>query len=137
MSVISVMVEQQTPTASLGSVRGHTVMIDRPLAKEGTDAGAMGGELLLIALGGCFMSTLLAAIRARTAPIHSIVTTIDGTLEGTPPRFTAIALKINAEYTDAELMTKLVTIAERSCIVANSIRAAIPLSFSIEARELT
>ena len=38
----------------VGQARDHTVTIDRPREKEGTDAGPMGGELLLLALGGCY-----------------------------------------------------------------------------------
>ena len=59
---VKAVVKQVSGSTSEGSVRRHTVRCDRPEAKGGSDGGAMGGELFLIGLGGCFMSNLLAAI---------------------------------------------------------------------------
>lgn len=130
-SNISVQVNQVGPTTSEGQVRGHRVLIDRPVAKEGEDRGAMGGELLLMSLGGCFMSNLLAAIRARSAEVSNLRITVTGTLESAPPRFSAIAMHIAADYSDRALMEKLVTISERGCIVANTLKNALDLSIEI------
>lgn len=130
-NVIQVEVKQVGATTSEGSVRGHTVLVDRPTAKGGNDQGAMGGELLLIAFGGCFMSTLLAAIREREAAIANVVVTVDGTLVSAPSRFSDLHMTIRADYDDPELMQKMVTIAERGCIVANTLKDGVKLSFSI------
>ena len=91
----------------------------------------MGGELLLASLAGCFMSTLLAAIRAREAAIENVCTNVAGTLDGTPPRFTAIAMEVSGEGADRDQLEKLVTIAERGCIVANTLRDAVELSVRV------
>lgn len=133
MPVITVNMEQASPTATLGKIRTHTVPIDRPEAKGGTDTGPMGGELLLAALGGCFMSNLLEAVRTREAPIANIQIAVNGTLAGAPARFTAIEMVIEADYEagDANLLQKLVTISERSCIVANSIKGAVDLTIRV------
>ncbi len=132
MSAVTVTVEQQTPTAIKGTARQHAVMIDRPVAKEGTDEGAMGGELLLVSLGGCFMSNLLAAIRAREAAVSDVAINIIGTLESAPSRFSAVEMQISAAYEDRALMEKLVTIAERGCIVANTLKKSVDLSLTIQ-----
>lgn len=133
MPAITVKMKQTSPTATEGAVRGHLVNIDRPEAKGGTDTGAMGGELLLMSLGGCFMSNLLEAVRTREAAVSDIKIDVVGNLEGTPPRFTAIEMQIAAVHQDTALLEKLVTISERSCIVANSIKDAIDLTFTIVA----
>ena len=130
-NVIQVEVKQIGPTTSEGRVRGHTVLVDRPEAKGGHDQGAMGGELLLIAFGGCFMSTLLAAIREREAAIANIVISVAGTLVSAPSRFSEMHMTIQADYNDPELMQKMVTIAERGCIVANTLKDGVKLSFSM------
>jgi putative redox protein len=130
-AVIQVEVNQAGPTTSEGRARTHTVLIDRPVAKEGEDRGAMGGELMLISLGGCFMSNLLAAIKARNAAVSDVRITIDGTLESAPPRFSAILMRIAATYADRDLMEKLVTISERGCIVANTLKHAVALTIEI------
>ena len=129
---ISAQVNQVGPSTSEGIVRGRRVLVDRPSAKGGEDQGAMGGELLLVALGGCFMSNLLAAIRAREAAVSNVRIEVIGTLGSTPGRFTGVELKIAADYSDRYLMTKLVTIAERGCLVANTLKEAMTLSLSIE-----
>ena len=128
---INVNVRQISPYTTEGSVRHHTVLVDRPEAKGGTDRGAMGGELLLVALGGCFMSNLLEIVRTREADLADISVDIVGELEGTPPHYTSIELNISARGGDFPELEKFVTMAERACIVANSVRAAIDLSFTV------
>lgn len=130
-TIIQVEVNQVGPTTSEGRARTHTVLIDRPVAKEGEDRGAMGGELMLVSLGGCFMSNLLAAIKGRNAAVSDVRITIDGTLESAPPRFSAILMRVDANYEDRELMEKLVTISERGCIVSNTLKHAVSLTIEI------
>jgi putative redox protein len=125
---IVVEVDQIGPSASEGSARSHRVPIDRPVPKGGEDRGPMGGELLLMSLGGCFMSNLLAAIRAREAAVGGVRIGIEGVLGDSPQRFEAVVLTVTADYEDADLMAKLITIADRACIVTNTLRPALDLS---------
>jgi putative redox protein len=60
---IRVVLQQILLTTSEATMRQHKVLVDRSAAKGGTDLGPMGGELFLSAVGGCFMSNLLAAFR--------------------------------------------------------------------------
>ena len=131
MSTISVSLDQQSATATLATIRQHQVIVDRPKAKEGTDQGPMGGELLLAGLGGCFMSNLFAAIRARDLPIDQVKTLVVGTLAESPSRFVSIELQVSARCDDIALLAKVVTIAERGCLVANTLRAAVDLKITI------
>jgi putative redox protein len=87
----------------------------------------MGGELFLMGLGGCFMSNLLAAIDSRHAEVRNAQVAISAQLDGTPPRFTQITLSVSADYSDRDEMEKLVVIAERGCIVANTIKEGVTL----------
>ena len=129
---ITATVTQTGPSSSEVAIRGHRVSVDRPAAKGGTDAGPMGGELLLGALGGCFMSTLLAAIAARDVGVSEVVVTVAGTLLDAPSRFTAASLHVRARCGDADALAKLVAMAERGCIVANTLRGALALSVTSE-----
>ena len=131
MAEIKTQVVQISGSATEGTARTHTIFIDRPEAKGGSDKGPMGGEYFLMGLGGCFMSNLLAAIKAREADVKNVKVEISGSLLDEPMRFSAVNLAVSAEYSDKELMTKLVTIAERGCLVANSIKNAVDLSFTI------
>jgi putative redox protein len=128
---VQVKVKQIGPSASEGTAREHTAIMDRPTAKGGENRGAMGGEHLLMALGGCFMSNLLAAIQSRAAEVSDVNLTIDGTLESAPPHFSAIAMNVSAVHGDRELMQKLVNIAEKGCIVANTLKKSVALSVTL------
>jgi putative redox protein len=133
---IHVTVEQKGRATSEAAIRTHRVLIDRPTAKAGEDRGPMGGELLLASLGGCFMSNLLAAIAAREAEVSNVRTAVEGTLDGTPLRFVAIEATVSADCDDPETLEKLVTIAERSCIVANTLKDALKLQVRVDRAEL-
>jgi uncharacterized OsmC-like protein len=125
-------IEHVTHTASRAIVRSHTVLVDRGVPKGGFDLGPAGGEYQLVALGGCFTSHLLGAIRAREAAMTSVKVAVTGTLEGTPERFTAFTVDVTAQCSDADLARKLITIASRACQVMNTIRLAAPIEISYQ-----
>jgi putative redox protein len=135
--MLRVTIEQKGRTTSEAAIRTHRVLIDRPTAKAGEDRGPMGGELLLAALGGCFMSNLLAAIAARGAKVSDIRIAVAGTLDGAPTRFVAIDATVAADCDDPELLEKLVTIAERACIVSNTLRDALKLRVQVAGTEVS
>ena len=129
---ICVDVVQVGPATSEATARSHTVLIDRPAEKGGEDRGPLGGELLLISLGGCFVSTLLAAIRTREAAMSGVRVSITGTIGGVPERFESMALRVSAAYTDEDMMRKLVAMAERGCLVTNTLKDAVHITVDLE-----
>ena len=132
-SQIIATVTQTGPGSSAIAIRRHRVPVDRPEAKGGGDTGPMGGELLLGALGGCFMSTLLAAVAARDVGVGDVVVTVQGSLVEAPARFTEVAMHVRARTADGAALAKLVGMAERACIVANTLRGAVTLRLTSEA----
>ena len=132
---ISGAVHQVGPSSGRGTVRNHSVLIDRPTDKGGADRGPMGGELLLLALGGCFMSNLLAAIRARETPgagISNVRVAVTATVDGPPDRVTAMTMTVGAAGADRATLEKLVEIAGRACIVTNTLKLAVPITVRCE-----
>src|SRR6266446_6213728 len=113
-------IEHVTHTTSRAIVRSHTVLVDRGVPKGGNDLGPAGGEYQLVALGGCFTSHLLGAIRARDNAMTNVKVEVSGTLDGSPERFTAFTVNVIGECADADLARKLITIAERACQVMNT-----------------
>ena len=85
----------------------------------------MGGELLLLALGGCFMSNLIAAAKARDVRIDDLSVDVQGTLAAAPPRFESIALEVRGQSADEATFDKLIQIAERGCIVHNTLAGSV------------
>ena len=132
---VQIRIDQTGSATSTTRVRGHRISVDRPLEKGGEDRGPMGGELILVGLGGCFTSNLLAAIRARQAPVSRVSTTVTATLAERPSRFAAIDLAVSADCNDDALLLKLVTIAERACIAANTLRGGVRLSVRVTLTE--
>ena len=131
MANATVTVEQISSTASRGNARGLQVVMDRPETKGGTNEGMMGGEAILNGLGGCFMSNLLAAAKARGIELKNARANIEADIADAPARFTAIRMTVSAQCNPPEELTKLVTIAERGCIVANTLRAAVELRIMV------
>jgi putative redox protein len=126
--LVATITQVRGTSTSEGIARSHRVLIDRPTAKGGLDQGPMGGELLLVALGGCFMSNLVAAAGARSIPVEGLQVTVRGTLAAAPPRVAAIELEVRGTALGADVLDKLVTIAERGCIVHNTLAPAVKLT---------
>jgi putative redox protein len=130
---MKVQVVQVSTSTSKASIRDHSVLVDRPAAKGGADQGPMGGELFLASVGGCFMSNLLAAIGARDAKLSGVRTEVTATLDGSPARFTSLELLVAAEGPDREMLGKLIEIADRGCIMMNTLRGTLDIQVRIGA----
>lgn len=134
MPEVKVQLRQVGPTTSESTMpRGHTTLVDRPEAKGGNDRGPMGGEYFLTAVGGCFMSTLFAAIRAREAPVTNVRTDVTGVLVDEPTRFASVSLEVSADCDDAELLERLVKIAENGCIMVQSLKRGVDFDARVAA----
>ena len=131
---LKVVVRQYSSSASQATIGAHQVLIDRPVSKGGSDLGPMGGELFLSAIGGCLMSNLLAAVKARDTKLSDVSAEVKGTIVDSPPRFVAIDICVTAENCDMELLAHLVKIADRGCIMMNTLRDKLQLVVSIGAQ---
>ena len=130
MNEIRVEIRQISASTSEASLRNHRVLIDRPQEKGGTDKGPMGGELFLASIGGCFMSNLLGAINARETDISDIRMDVSGTITEAPPRFSAVEVLVTAKG-PAEQLERLVEVADRGCIMMNTLRGTLEVRIRI------
>jgi putative redox protein len=122
---------QLGPSTTEAHIRQHTVIVDRPEAKGGADQGPMGGELFLAAVGGCFSSNLLAAIRARGATVAGVRVKMVGILADAPVRYDAVQVHVAADCEDRALLKKLVDIADRGCLMMNTLRGRLELTVHV------
>lgn len=102
----------------------YEVIVDRPVENGGGGQGIVGGKYLLIGIGGCFCSTLLAAAKSRDIIINGLTAEVTANLshEG-PPRFTDIEVTVGyISGTDNTTFGKLIIIAEKGCAVINTIK---------------
>lgn len=125
MPEMHITVNRTGKTASEAHIRDHTVVMDRPVEKGGENQGPMGGETLLAALGGCFMSNLVAAATARDVDLGDIDLAITATVGGNPAVFERIEMAVTGG--DVADLEKLVTIAERGCIASNTLKQGLPI----------
>src|ERR1700729_2081772 len=128
---MKIQLRQISTSTSEATMGRHQVLIDRPTAKGGADVGPMGGELFLAAVGGCFMSNLLAAIRAREAQMSHVSTEVTGTITDSPARFSSIELCVSANGENPETLQRLVEIADRGCIMLNTLRGTLDVQIRI------
>jgi putative redox protein len=128
---IKAVLRQTSPSTSEATMGKHKVLVDRPSQKGGADLGPMGGELFLSSIGGCFMSNLLAAIKARGAEISDVRAEVTGTIVDSPARFSAVDVSVTANGGSQELLEHLLTIADRGCIMMNTLRDKVPVTIRI------
>ncbi|KJK43528.1 hypothetical protein UK23_32920 [Lentzea aerocolonigenes] len=131
MPEIIVTLQHAGDTVTTGQARSHSVVVDRPEEKGGNDKGPMGGELLLLALGGCFLSTFLGMLKAdgHSLDRELVSLNVTGVLTPAPTRFTEIIVEVTAPEELKGELAKPFLKAERGCIVHNSIKDAIAVAF--------
>jgi putative redox protein len=79
------------------------------------------------------MSNLLAAIKAREADIGDVRVEVVGALADSPARFAGVELRVAAERGYRELLERLVEIADRGCIMMNTLRGKLEVRVLIGA----
>lgn len=134
MDDITVALVQSGQTASVAGIRDHTIVMDRPSAQGGSDAGPMGGETLLASVGGCFMSTLYAAAAARSIPLEGARCRVTGSFAANPRRFGAIRIDVTCESCPPTDLAHLVEIAERGCLVVATLKQGVEVTVSVAVR---
>ena len=95
--------------------------------------GFNGAELLAAALGGCFWNDLHYAAEARGYSLTSVEVAVETTLAGTPLRVTAATIRTRIDADDAALARSCFEAATAESTIANSVIAAFPISFALEA----
>ncbi len=131
MNQLKIQLRQVSTSTSEATLRNHHVLVDRPAEKGGVDRGPMGGELFLASIGGCFMSNLLAAIRTRAAEISDVRTEVIGTIADSPTRFSTVELYVTADSPSRGVFERLVEIADRGCIMMNTLRGKLDVRIRI------
>ena len=92
--VVSVEVEQVGPSTGQARARTHTVSSIARSRRAAAIGAPLAGSLLM-SLGGCFLSTLLAAVRTREADVSDVRVSVMGTVGGVPERFESMALRVS------------------------------------------
>ena len=79
------------------------------------------------------MSNLLAAIKGREAEISDVRVEVVGFLADSPAQFAGMELRVAAESRDQAQLERLVEIADRGCIMMNTLRGTLDVRILIGA----
>ena len=114
--------------AALGWAGAHTLVVDRPDGKAGgMGLGFNGGQLLALAIGGCFCNDLRYAAHAKGVKLGAIAVNVTLDLEGEPLLATAATIHVECDPLDDTDPQAVVAEAERISTVSNSLKAGVPV----------
>ena len=130
MAVISVEFANIEGTeAALGWAGAHTLVADRLAGKAGgSGLGFNGGQLLALAIGGCFCNDLRYMAHAMGVGLGRISVTVELELEGEPLLATAARMRVFCETTDGSDPAEVIARAKADSTVSNSVARGIPVT---------
>ncbi len=115
--------------AALGWAGAHTIVVDRPDGKAGgRGLGFNGGELLALALGGCFCNDLRYVASAAGISLGRIAVSVTLDMDGEPLLATGATMTIDCETLDGSDPHALIKRTEAISMAANSLRRGCPVA---------
>ncbi|MES5048264.1 OsmC family protein [Rhizobium nepotum] len=112
--------------AAVGWAGGHTVVVDRPEGKAGgMGLGFNGGQLLALAIGGCYCNDLRYVAHDLGVEISEISVSVELELEGAPLVVTNVVLSVRCTTLDGSDAKILMDRAWSVCTVANSLNRGV------------
>lgn len=120
--------------AAMGWAGGHTIIVDRPEGKAGRmGLGFNGGQLLALAIGGCFCNDLRYVAEEMGARLGKIAVTVTLTLEGQPLLATNATMVVACETLDGSDPAQIIARAGAISTVSNSLLRGVPVSIQTNA----
>jgi organic hydroperoxide reductase OsmC/OhrA len=115
--------------AALGWAGGHTIVVDRPNGKAGgLGLGFNGGQLLGLAIGGCFCNDLQYVAHDMGILLASVQVAVSVTFEGTPMFAKEATMQVAATPVDKNAdIDAVIARAKEISSVSNSVRRGIPV----------
>lgn len=117
--------------AAVGRSGVHSVIADRPQGKfGGMGLGFNGGELLALAIGGCFCNDMQAIADQRGVTIVDLQVTVAVDFDGDPVRASHAQLTVDCKLADGSDPSELIELAKAGTTIGNSLRAGFPVSIA-------
>jgi peroxiredoxin-like protein len=116
------------------SARGFSAEIALPAEFGGGSAGTNAEELLLSALGSCFVMTLAYALEKKVSEMPHISAEIEGKFVTGPLRLASVTVNLRIGPTGAteHAIEEAVKVAEQRCMVSDIIRQAAPIEVRVD-----
>ena len=121
--------------AAAGWAGPHSLMVDRPPdVARGSGLGFNGGQLLALAIGGCFCNDLHYVASARGVELTSLAVDVTLELSGEPLLATAATMTVSATAADAAVdVEAIIAEAKANSTVSNSLARGLPVAVNASA----
>jgi len=119
--------------AAAGWTGGHTIVVDRPEGKAGgMGLGFNGGQLLALAIGGCFCNDLRYVSHETGVELMSIEIEVVLEMDGSPLIATSASMSVKAVATDPDVdLARVIEQAKAISTVSNSLRRGFPVETKV------
>ena len=115
--------------AAVGRAGAHSVIADRPEGKAGgMGLGFNGGELLALAIGGCFCNDMQAIADEMGVAIADLSVSVEVDFGGSPSRATGARMTVECSLADGSDPSGLIERAKAVTTIGNSLNAGFPVS---------
>jgi organic hydroperoxide reductase OsmC/OhrA len=115
--------------AAVGRAGTHSVVADRPEGKfGGMGLGFNGGELLALAIGGCFCNDMQALAEEMGLTIADLRVSVSVDFLGQLSRATGARMSVNCELSDGSDPSELIARAKAITTISNSLSEGIPVT---------
>ena len=117
--------------AAEGRAGAHSVIADRPEGKAGgMGLGYNGGELLALAIGGCFCNDLQALADEAGVVVSDLSLSVTLDFGGTPSRTVGAHMTVDCKLADGSDPSRLIERAKRLSNIGNSVRDGFPVAIT-------
>ena len=115
--------------AAMGWAGGHTVVIDRAEGRAGgMGLGFNGGQMIALAIGGCFCNDLRYVADAMGVELDTIEVDLAIELDGEPLLVTSAIMSVRVTAAASVDVAEIIRRAEADSTVSNSVRAGFPVT---------
>jgi len=113
----------QDACVAVGWAGNRTITVDRPEQAGGMGLGFNGGELLLLAIGGCYCNDIFREAAKLGIVIKSVQVDVQADWGGEPVRAQNVtySTRIEAEASEADILA-LIDQTDRVAEIPNSLR---------------
>ncbi|MGZ3612205.1 MAG: OsmC family protein [Ktedonobacteraceae bacterium] len=118
----------QNACVAVGWTGHRTLTVDRPEQAGGMGLGFNGGELLLLAIGGCYCNDIFREAAKLGIVIASVQVDVQADWGGEPVRAQNVtySTRIEAEASEADILA-LIEHTDRVAEIPNSLRLGTPV----------
>ena len=115
--------------AALGQAGGHTLVADRPQGTAGgSGLGFNGGQLLALAIGGCYCNDLRYVAHGMGVALNRIAVRVTLELQEQPLLVHAARIAVDCETTDDCDPQPIINQATATSTISNSLIRGIPVT---------